>query len=65
MTPPFNARLGFKTVRVLLRKVCELLVKYGDRMRPYLSTEQQEKFDTLMAICQDVVEIIDLIYGHS
>lgn len=64
MSIPYNARLGFKTIRVLLRKVCELIVKYGPRWTGYLTTEQQEKFDTLMAVCEEVVAIIDAIYEH-
>lgn len=46
-------RTGVTTIKFLLRKVCDLLLRYGDVIRGFTPTDKHVYIAALMQACED------------
>lgn len=57
-------RTGLKSIRLLLRKTCQLIAKFRDKWNTFLTPTQIAVFDELVTNCNSAVDIIDTIFGE-
>lgn len=62
--PIIPARTGLKSIRLLLRKTCQLIAKFRDKWNVFMTPTQIAVFDELVTNCNAAVDIIDGLFGE-
>lgn len=52
-------RTGITTIKLLLKKICDLLVKYGPVIKSLIPEPQHVYVDALMQACVDFQDNVD------
>lgn len=54
-------RTGLTTILAVMKTVCRLAAKYRTLWGTFMTSEQLTKFDQLVGLCEDIIEIINLL----
>lgn len=52
-------RTGLTVIYAALRTICRLAAKYRNLWSTFMTAEQLNKFDDLVMLCEDIIEIIE------
>lgn len=52
-------RTGLTVIYAALKTICRIAAKYRDLWRTFMTESQLAKFDLLVDLCMDIIEIID------
>lgn len=58
-------RTGLFTINALLRKVCQLIVKFRPLWLTFMTTEQVAQMDLLMEVCEEVTAMITALLASD